>query len=349
MSVNIGIIGFGWMANWHVRKIIPRNEGIGVRAVFDIDPARVQDAVERGMRGYSTLSDFLKDGTFDTVLVATPNHTHKDLVLAALNAGKNVICEKPATLNAEELCEILEVAKQQNKIFTAHQNRRRDKDYCIVKKAIEEGMVGEPFYIESRVQGANGIPSDWRRHKESGGGMLYDWGAHLVDQILQLVPGPVVEVYAHLLCINYSVDDNFKALLKFENGVSAQIEVDTACFQSLPRWHVLGTKGTLNIDNWECVGSVVQGNVEEIDWGVEGLENAAGSTRTMRPRSKETTRTLTLPEVHADWSDFYRNYKAALEGKAELAVKPEEVLRAVRVMDAIRESGEKGVCIKGKI
>lgn len=350
MKVTFGIIGFGWMANWHVKKIIPpANAEVEIKAVYDIDEERVKEGIRQGFTGYHSLEEFLEDNSFDNVLVATPNSTHKDLVIAALRAGKNVVCEKPVTLNAEELEEIIRVAKETGRLFTVHQNRRRDRDYCIVKKAIADGLVGKPFFIESRVQGANGIPSDWRRQKEFGGGMLYDWGAHLVDQILQLVDSPVVEVYSHMLNINYQVDDNFKAHLKFENGVSAQIEVDTACFQPLPRWHVLGNKGTLNIQNWECEGNVVQGKVEEIDWGVDASESAAGSTRTMRPRPEETTKNLPLPEVEVSWSEFYRNYRDVLEGKAELFVNSESVLRAVRVLDAIRESSEKGICVRCRL
>lgn len=210
-------------------------------------------------------------------------------------------------------------------------------------------MVGKPFFLESRVQGANGIPSDWRRMEKFGGGMLYDWGAHLVDQMLLLIDSPVVEVYSQMLQINYPVDDNFKAFLKFENGSCAQIEVDTACFQPLPRWQVLGDNGTLRIQNWECQGSITQGHIEEIDWAVETSENAAGSTRTMRPRPEETVKSLLLPDVQTDWSDYYRNYRDALQGKAELYVQPETVVRAVRVIDAIRESGEKGICIQCRI
>lgn len=346
MAVTIGIIGFGWMANYHVTKIIPEADaGVQVKAVYDIDPDRVADGISRGYTGYSELEVFLRDGSFETVLVATPNSTHKALSIAALRAGKNVICEKPVTLHTGELQEILRVAKETGKIFTVHQNRRRDRDYCIVKKAVAEGMVGMPFFIESRVQGANGIPSDWRRHKEYGGGMLYDWGAHLVDQMLQLVDSPVIEVYSHLMDINYKVDDNFKALLRFKNGVSAQLEVATDCFQPLPRWHILGDKGTLNLYNWECQGSVVQGKVEEVDWSVDTGENAAGSTRTMRPRPEETVRTLSLPQVEVSWADYYKNYRDALEGKAELFVQPDTVLRAVQVIDAIRESNNTRTCI----
>lgn len=132
-------------------------------------------------------------------------------------------------------------------------------------------------------------------------------------------------------------------------GISAQVEVTTACFQPLPRWHVLGDKGTLNLLNWECDGSVIQGKVEEVDWTVDTGKNAAGSTRTMRPRPEESVKVLPLPDVNVSWADYYRNYKDVLEGKGELYIQPDTVLRAVKVIDAIRESHASGKSISCEI
>lgn len=349
MKVGIGVIGFGWMAYYHFRNIIPKDGDIRITAVYDINLDRVDFARKLGMIGYENLQAFLQDPSFNTVLVATPNHIHKEMAIAALKAGKNVICEKPATLNSCELQEILETARNCNKIFTVHHNRRLDRDYCIVKKAIAEGMVGKPFFIESRVQGANGIPGDWRRTKEAGGGMVYDWGVHLVDQILQITDSPVTEIYAHLMHVKYEVDDNFKVLMKFDDGLSVQLEVMTACFQPLPRWHVLGTEGTLNLYNWQCEGSIVRSTVEELDWSLESVHNYAGPTRTMRPRPGDTIETLELPTVETNWSDFYKNFQAVLEGKEELLIKPEETVRTMKVIDKIFESAETGKSISCRI
>ena len=112
----------------------------------------------------------LADKQTDLVLVATPNDVHKELVIAALEAGKNVVCEKPVTLCSEDLKEMRAAAERTGKFFTVHQNRRWDEDYLTVKKILEEGKLGEVFRIESRVHGSRGIPGDWRQEKEKGGG-----------------------------------------------------------------------------------------------------------------------------------------------------------------------------------
>ena len=258
MSYKMGIIGFGWMGYKHYRMIIPKNGEIEVVSAYDTDSERLSLAKELGIRPYDDFQKFISDPGTDIILVATPNHLHKKYSEQALKAGKHVICEKPAVLCSEELKELIVLAEEKKKIFTVHHNRRWDRDYLIVKKTFENKMLGRPVIIESRVQGANGIPSDWRRQKECGGGMLYDWGVHLIDQILVLVDSRIASVYANLLNINYSVDDNVRIVLLFENGIMAQIEITTMCFQYLPRWNIIGTDGTLRIENWECEGKIVK-------------------------------------------------------------------------------------------
>lgn len=348
MSRKLGIIGFGWMGYKHYRLIIPKDSGITVAGVYDIAPERLEFARELGLKTYQKLEDFLLDEEMEMVLVSTPNHLHKQYAISALNAGKHVICEKPVTLTSEELLEIMEAEKKSGKVFTIHQNRRWDEDFLITKKAIEEKRIGTAVFVESRVQGGNGIPGDWRQDPACGGGMLYDWGVHLIDQMLCLNKSPVVSVYAQLLHIHYEVDDNVRILLTFQDGMRALIEVMTICFQPLPRWHVLGTEGTMDIQNWECEGKIVKGSVQEVDWSIEAVKNAAGFTRTMRPRPKETVEELPLPKLtEAERrKTFYENFLRAVDGDRSVYIRPEEAYRTCKVMDACFESARENMVVK---
>jgi len=336
----IGLIGYGGMGSWHAQSVSAM-EDFELAAVYDINPEKVEKARAKGFKGYDTLEEILHDPSLATLIIATPNNFHKDLSIAALEAGKNVICEKPVMMNTAELEEVLEVSRKTGKLFSVHQNRRWDKDYRIVRKVIEDGTIGAPFYIESRVQGSKGIPGDWRCVKEAGGGMLLDWGVHLIDQIMYLVPSPVTEVYVHMLSLKFEgVDDNFKLLLRFENGVSALVEVDTYTFINLPRWHVSGDSGTLQIDDFSCKGKIVRANTLEITWDEGIVYTVAGPTRTMAPRPKETIEELALPVIQSDARDYYRNFRDADLHGAPLAVQPAEALRVMRVIDATFASAE---------
>lgn len=340
MKYKMGIIGFGWMGCKHFRSIIPRESGIEVTSVYDIDRERLNMAEQMGIYAYDDFEAFINNPDTDIVLVSVPNHLHKQYAIAALHAGKHVICEKPAVLRSSDLLEVMETARERQRLFSVHQNRRWDADFLMVRKALSQNTLGVPVIIESRVQGANGIPSDWRRDKNCGGGMLYDWGVHLIDQLLVLSDSKVISIYTQLLHVNYEVDDNVRIYLKFSNGLLAQIDITTICFQHLPRWNVIGERGTLQILNWECEGKIVKGEVKEVDWSIEAVKNAAGFTRTMRPRPENTVEICGLPVLSADEAEnmFYSNFIKALEGDERFYIKPEETLRVCQVMDACFES-----------
>jgi len=346
MGIKAAIIGFGGMGSFHAKQI-KEISSIEIVGVYDINPERVKIAVELGYNGYSTLEECLLSD-IELVIIATQNNFHRELSIKALNAGKHVICEKPVMMNSEELEEVIEVAKLQNKIFTVHQNRRWDKDFRIVKEALDKNLIGEPFYIESRVQGSKGVPGDWRCVKEAGGGMLLDWGVHLLDQILWLVDSPVTEIYAQLLSVKFKdVDDNFKVLLKFENNLSALIEVDTYTFIPLPRWHISTDAGTLVINDWECNGKILKANQVEFKWEEGIVYTSAGPTKTMAPRPLETIDEIPLPEMNPNCKDYYDNVAKAIKGEEEQIVTHKQMLRVMKTIDAIFKSSQNGECIKG--
>lgn len=342
------IIGFGGMGRWHYENITQRIEAVEVVGAYDIRSEVEADVLEAGLKWYSTLEEVLADTTVDMVTIATPNDVHKEIAVKCLRHGKNVISEKPVTMNAKELEEVIAVRNETGKLFSVHQNRRWDKDYAIVRKIIEQNTIGKVCMIENRVQGSRQAMHGWRAFKRNGGGMLLDWGVHLIDQLMWMIEAPVTSVYADLQSIySEEVDDNLKLMMKFENGVSAIVEVATNCFINQSRWHMIGEEGTAVIEDWSCKGKIVKLNDEEtMEWADTIVYTEAGPTRTMAPRPSETTVTLPLPEVVTDWTDYYRNIVDVLDGKAELIVKPEECLRVMKVIDAIFESSEKNKSIE---
>ena len=224
--------------------------------------------------------------------------------------------------------------------MTVHQNRRWDEDFLAVKNLYDHGWMGTPFRIESRVHGSRGIPGDWRQKPERGGGMVLDWGVHLLDQALMMVPEKVVRVYASFTNItNERVEDGFTVELTFENGLVFVAEVGTNNFIALPRWYVLCRDGTALIQNWNEQGKMVYVTDRQHNDAVP-VRTAAGLTKTMAPRTKDTFSEQPLPQVQADIRDFYRNVMAAIEHKAEPVVKLEQVKRVMLLMEAVFRSAQ---------
>lgn len=336
----IGIVGFGGMAGWH-RETIETIEGLEIGGIYDIDPKRLEVAASFGLTCFESLEALLEDKNIDFILIATPNDVHKPVAIQAMKAGKHVVSEKPVTLSSEDLEEMMSVSKETGMFLTVHQNRRWDEDFLTMKKILEEGKLGEVFRMESRVHGSRGIPGDWRQEKEHGGGMVLDWGVHLLDQVLLMMEGQrLTHVYATLTNVtNQIVDDGFSAELTFEKGMKVLVEVGTSNFISLPRWYVLGENGTAIIEDWELNGKIVRASgVNEKD--VVPVKTAAGLTKTMAPRREDSIFTEELPKVTSDIRDYYRNVMEVLSGTSESKIKMEEVLRVMRLMETIFESAK---------
>ena len=238
-KMKAAVVGYGGMGGWHTEHLL-KSDVCELAGVYDIKPERNALAQSRGIYAYPTYEALLADKSVELITVAIPNDSHEEVVVAALNAGKNVICEKPVALSLESLDRMIAAAKANGVHFSVHQNRRWDVDYLAMQKIHDSGEIGNVFNIESRIHGSRGIPSDWRGEKEHGGGMIYDWGIHLIDQIMMVYHwAPVKRVYC--ICDNITnkeVDDGFKLQLFFENGKQAHIEVGTYNFIAMPRFYM---------------------------------------------------------------------------------------------------------------
>lgn len=143
-KIGFAVIGYGGMGSWHastcVKDFKDTAELIGI---YDIKPERCAAAEADGIHVFSSREELLADDRIDLVTVATPNDVHKEIVIAAMAAGKNVISEKPVALSREELEEMIAASEKYGKLFTVHQNRRWDPDYkCVERFLTTTSWVG---------------------------------------------------------------------------------------------------------------------------------------------------------------------------------------------------------------
>ncbi len=344
----IAVIGCGGQGNWHCTQII-NSDVCELAGTYDIDLKRQAAAAERGIFVYDSFDAVLADATVDVVVIAVPNDSHKELTIRALQAGKNVICEKPVEMSVAALDEMIEAANSTGKLFSVHQNRRFDVDFLAIKGIAESGEIGDVIRIESRIHGSRGIPSDWRCTKAQGGGMILDWGVHLIDQMLQIFSQKIVTVNCvNTHITNEEVDDGFRLELGFEDGKSAYIEVGTYNFIAMPRFYMQCKQGSAVIEDWQKETKVARMKAwNEKD--VLPVQTAAGITKTMAPRDEITLDMYNIPRPVSDVHDYYRNYIAALDGKATSMVTHAEVRRVMQVMEAAFASDEAKQTLKVEI
>ena len=334
----VAVIGYGGMGGWHTRYLL-KSDVCELAGIYDIKPERAALARENGIYAYDSLEELLRDKSVELVTIAVPNDLHKPLAIQCMAAGKNVISEKPVTVSSADLQEMIDASHRYNKLFTVHQNRRWDCDYLMMKQVYASGELGEVTAVESRIHGSRGIPGDWRGMPEHGGGMILDWGVHLIDQMLGIVTDRKIEsVYCRCNHItNYNVDDGFRMELYFEQGLVALIEVGTSNFISMPRFYMTGTNGSAMVNDWrEDCRVVCCKNWDEKD--VVPVVTAAGLTKTMAPRDEKTIAESVVHRPDSDVHDFYRNVCAAIDGREKQIVTHEQMMRVMRVMEAAFES-----------
>ena len=175
--------------------------------------------------------------------------------------------------------------------------------------------------------------------------MVLDWGVHILDQMLQLVPEKITRVHCSLSHLTSTeVDDGFRILLTFANGATAMLEVYTNNFIQLPRWYMLGLDGSAIINDWSLSGKMVRVTTRS-EKDVAPVKTAAGLTKTMAPRNKRTTETEPLPVVTTDITDFYKNVMATLQGRAEILITHPQLMRVMKLMEAAFESDRRGQVI----
>lgn len=348
--VKVGIIGFGYMGNFHYNKIQQFDNAQAVCA-FDVEEDKREDAKSKGLEVYDNLESFL-NADIDLVVIATPNQWHEKYAIAAMKSGKNVMCEKPATMSVQEIDNIAAYCKETGKIFTVHQQRRWDPDYRAVCDIVRSGEIGKVTTIESRVLGERGVCFGWRADPESGGGMLYDWGVHLIDQILQLYENEkVVSVNARILSIlTPAVDDFFEITMMLGNGVCAKTIVGTFALQKLPRWFVFGDRGTMKLDDF----SGRSGGIARIKGDVKGFDSVVGQkdlgpSRTMAPLQPEHIEIINIPEEGNMELEYWKNLIEAVEGKCSPYVSIEQIRRQMLIVEASFKSSKLKETIKVEI
>ncbi len=344
----IAVIGFGGQGHWHYWQSL-KSDVISFVGAYDIDENKRKKAKEEGVFIYESNEAIFADKSIDIIVIATPNDVHEELSVRALETGHHVVCEKPVTLSVESFDRIVKAAEKNGKIFSVHQNRRLDKEFIAIKNIVDSKEYGEPIRIENRVHGSRGVPGDWRKEKKYGGGMIYDWGVHLIDQVLNIFPQKVTEincVNTHIT--NAEVDDGFYLDMSFENGFKAHIEVSTYNFIPLPRFYLQLEQATCLIPDWNenvKVNKLTVWNEKE----VVPVETSSGITKTMAPRDKQSCEYCEIELPNSDVHNFYRNLCDAIDGKTEQAVKNEEVRRVLRVIEAAFKSDEIAERIKTEI
>jgi scyllo-inositol 2-dehydrogenase (NADP+) len=327
-AVGVGLIGYGAIAQAHAASITA-TPGLRLAGVCDVSDERRQMAArEWSVRTHARAEDLFDDPEVRVVVVGTPPSIHSDSVMAALRAGKHVVCEKPFALRVEEVDRMIDAAAARDLVLTVFQSRRWDPDYLALRDVVRSGRIGEAFYMESFIGGHDHPCDFWHSHEPISGGTIYDWGSHYFDWILQLFPNPVRTVSAHahkLVWHDVTNSDQVRVDLTFAGGAQASFLQSDIAAARKPKWYVLGTHGAV-------VG----------EWQAEAVPaDFPARVKVFRPTEGGSNEEL-LALAPRDDHGFYRNLADHLAWDEALAVTPEQARRTVAVMEAATHSIARG-------
>ena len=252
---NNSVIGTSGMGQAHIRGM-REVEGANLVAICDLDRERLETAaaIWPGVRTYTDYREVLACGDVEAVILVVPDQMHCEISLAALAAGKHVLCEKPMSLKLEECRQMVEASRASDRKFMVGQICRFTPGFMRAKQMIDDGEIGELFFVESEyAHDYSGIPgrgTSWRldplRHGFLGG------GCHAVD-LLRWIAGNPIEVGAFSnkkMLTTWPTDDCTIAIMKFPNDVIGKVFVSTGCKRNYTMRSVFyGSKGTIITDN----------------------------------------------------------------------------------------------------
>ncbi len=319
-NIRCGVVGYGGafnMGQTHLNSMA-RNRRMEVAAVCELDPDRrkVAESDFPGIETYAKVGDLLKNAALDLVTIITPHNTHAPLAIECLNAGVNVVCEKPLAITSREVKDMIAAAKRNKVMLSTFHNRRWDGDFQTLRDLIcKEKAIGRVHRVEAGFYGYGPQGTWWRSDRKISGGAIYDWGAHFTDWILNIMPEKIdwVSGYQvkHRDWKGYSNEDHSEYSLRFASGALATLTISNLSMSGRPRWRVLGERGSI-----EDIGGKFQ-----LKTAINGRQMSAE-----------------VPFAQSNWHAYYENVYKHLLGRAKLIITPDSAARVIGVLEAANQS-----------
>ena len=342
--IEVGLIGFGLAARCFHAPVIRAVSGLRLSAILQ----RTGDSAAQifpDTRIVRSLDELLAIDSIRLIVIATPNQTHFPLAKLCLEAGRDVVVDKPFTTTVAEAVELLQTAKRLGRVLTVYHNRRFDADFQALRQTVAAGELGRIIRFESTYDRfrPTSKPNAWREKPGPGSGVLFDLAPHLIDQAMMLLGTPqAITADVRIERPGFSTDDAFDVLFHYPESTRALLRATMLSAAPRPRSVVLGEKGSFVKREFDPLepnlrnGQIPTGS----SWVVEKEENWGEVTLV----ENGCTTIRKIPST-GDWRDFYANVHDAMRGKAPLLVAPQQVLDVMVALELALESNKKGVTV----
>ena len=354
-TIKVAIIGCGGIATGKHLPSLKKIETVELVAFCDVFIEQAQKACEQfgdsNAKVYDNYQELLLDPSIDVVHVCTANDTHAEISMAALQAGKHVMCEKPMAKKADDARRMMEVANKSGKKLTVGYNNRFRSDSMLLKKMCQEGNLGEIYFAKAHAVRRRGVPT-WGvflDEEKQGGGPLIDIGTHALDLTLWLMdnyePSVVLGSSFHKLSKRehaanswgswdpekFKVEDSAFGMIKMKNGATIMLESSWALNildTKEARTTLCGTEGGADMVDGLRINGEVHGKLFEKQFKLDpkGADFYEGKKESMQDVEMRM------------WID-------AIQNDTEPVVTPKQALVVSELLEAIYESSRTGKAI----
>ncbi|KAI4267540.1 MAG: hypothetical protein L6R38_008221 [Xanthoria sp. 2 TBL-2021] len=349
----VGIIGYGFAAKvFHIPliEVIPE---LSLYAIVQRHPTPENDASKAhpGIKSYRATEEMVKDDSVDIVVITTTPATHFELAKLALENGKHVLVEKPFVPTSREADELIALAKKHDKLLTVYQNRRFDTDFLTLQSLLQTHTLGRLVEFESHFDRykptlANSKP--WKTLPQPGGGAIYDLGAHLIDQIVQLfgLPQKITGFLGSQRSENAGgYDDSCTVLMHYADGMLATVKVAVISAEAEQlRFWVRGEGGSYKKYHEDPQEAHLTSGMRPGDagFGIEPQDHAGTLTTPINSILTSKPHPTVQPTAETTYKAIYTQLAAAVAGKGDVAVKAEEAREVIRLIELARRSSKEG-------
>jgi predicted dehydrogenase len=331
-TTRIGLAGYGFGGRIFHAPLLAGAPGVEFAGVVTRSPERRAELARDhpGVPAFDSLADLAAAGA-QAVAISTPAATHIPLLREAIELGLAVVCDKPFALDAEEAREAVAAAEAAGVVLSVYQNRRWDSDLLTVRRLIDSGALGTVTLLESSFERYSpDVPVP-----VAGGGIVRDFGSHLVDQALLLF-GPVARVYGEVH--GGPIDDRFYAVLDHGGGTTSHLSGDWVHGSPAPRFRVRGSTGAYIIGGMDGQEeALIAGRTPATEGDAWGTEPPERWGRLQRGEESEP-----VPSERGRWDTYYPAFAAAVRGEGPVPVDPHDAVAGLDVIDAIRASAASG-------
>jgi predicted dehydrogenase len=343
--ISTAIVGFGMSGEYFHAAFLDANPNFHLKKVVERHGNRSKHLYPyiEVVRDFTSVLD---DDEIELVIINTPNHLHFEMAKKALINGKHVVVEKPFTSTSKEAEELINIASAQNKLLTVYQNRRWDGDFLTVKKLIESKLLGELVEFESHFDRFRNYikPNSWKEEDLPGAGLLYDIASHLIDQTCCLFGNPL-SVFSDVRTERPSgkIIDAFEVILNY-GKLKVTLKSNYLSKIPLPRFTLHGTEGSYIKNGVDPQEEELKkfGYRKSAEWGTEPPDYWG----MLDTKLHGLTFSGEIETIPGSYSEFYDNLFEAIANGKELAVKPEEAMNTIRIIELALESAKKGCVIK---